>query len=329
MISLLIKPRRMKTAIIFSCFAKGMAEEHNRCPFPEMLTEPERTGMSIGEGAGSMHLWNGNDLCLGKMVANKCQYMGKAYGSCIQLGANEDAAMDCVDTFIFSDGSTLISQGIELSLGLAKKNVVIGGSGCYKGAKGLLRVEFIEDEDAFQYDLSKIENRDRGVNETPQDSSESIADDKNEDEDENTDNDSVDEDEVDLAGSNVDISDLKEVIQNANYASGQVSMTIEDLKYIAEEAGGDLHDFFDNADDLSGQVQVNVEDLSDLINQLGDLSEGMSDTMDALNDFFDNMFGRSGLILSRRSGSRRILSARHLEHSALRRRPSRSKMLPS
>jgi hypothetical protein len=130
------------------------------CTYHKTMTEPSQVDVQLGSGdeAGDMLVWDGNDLCDGLSAPDGCASIGKAYGTCINLSAkNPDAPlpnMDCVDTFVFPDGSTLVSRGLT-GVGVSK-DAVLGGTGCYHGAYGYLNSTYNEADNTFTYDLTTV-----------------------------------------------------------------------------------------------------------------------------------------------------------------------------
>jgi hypothetical protein len=133
------------------------------CAHPNIMTEATQVDVQLGSGdeAGDMSVWDGNDLCDGLSAPDGCASIGKAYGTCLTLStknSTDPAApfpnLDCVDTFIFPDGSSLITRGIVLDD--VDDSVVVGGTGCYYGAQGYAKVTYNEADNSFTYDLTTV-----------------------------------------------------------------------------------------------------------------------------------------------------------------------------
>jgi hypothetical protein len=59
-----------------------------------------------------------------------------------------------VEIFIFPDGSSLITRGIDLDV--VDEPVIVGGTGCYYGAQGYAKVTYNEADNSFTYDLTTV-----------------------------------------------------------------------------------------------------------------------------------------------------------------------------
>jgi hypothetical protein len=57
-------------------------------------------------------------------------------GTCIAFNASSDCL--AAETILFSDGSTLEFQGIERGAGAPSARTIVGGSGRYLGAAGIM-----------------------------------------------------------------------------------------------------------------------------------------------------------------------------------------------
>jgi hypothetical protein len=154
-------------ALVFS-FLQLLLVNHSialECTHPKIMTEPIPVAVHLGSGdeAGQVLVWDGNDLCDGNSATDGCTSIGKVYGHCITLSANSNPAdpnaplphLDCVDTLVFPDGSTLVARGIN-SAGDAV-SVVLGGTGCYHGAQGYVTVAYNEEENSFTLDLTMVD----------------------------------------------------------------------------------------------------------------------------------------------------------------------------
>eukprot|EP00588_Corethron_pennatum_P014882 CAMPEP_0194278776 /NCGR_PEP_ID=MMETSP0169-20130528/12090_1 /TAXON_ID=218684 /ORGANISM="Corethron pennatum, Strain L29A3" /LENGTH=189 /DNA_ID=CAMNT_0039023037 /DNA_START=142 /DNA_END=711 /DNA_ORIENTATION=+ len=152
--------------------AKGSKQD---CAFiPRFVSEPSDTdkyylpdGTMIedddGEGAsmtGGKWVWENNDICSGaipdKDACSGTNLLGKASGTCTTFPSND---CDSIDYFKFNDGSLLYFRGMDE--GKPGPSVVIGGTGCYKNAKGTINTELSEGDEVeagawYTYDLSKV-----------------------------------------------------------------------------------------------------------------------------------------------------------------------------
>jgi hypothetical protein len=133
------------------------------CTHPKIMTEAILMNVQVGSGEdpGDMLVWDGNDLCDGPSVTNLtvgCTLVGKAYGHCTFLNAKNLRPLpnlDCVYSFVFPDGSTLVVRGIDFA-GVDDR-VVVGGTGCYHGAQGYATVTHNEEENSYTYNLTMVE----------------------------------------------------------------------------------------------------------------------------------------------------------------------------
>jgi hypothetical protein len=135
------------------------------CTHPKIMTETSLPDVQLdsGDEAGDMSVWDGNDLCDGTSAPDGCASIGKTYGTCITLSAKNPADLDatlphrdCVNTFVFPDGSTLVTRGIDFA-GVDESVVVAGGTGCYHGAQGYATVTYNEEDNSFTYDLTTVD----------------------------------------------------------------------------------------------------------------------------------------------------------------------------
>jgi len=113
----------------------------------EMLTLVERndhtTDVDVGDSgpsAGDVRVWGPNPLY---DETNSDDTGATTQGSCVAL----DASFSCVlvETIVFSDGSTLQFQGVELGGATPSVRTIVGGSGAYLGATGIAEVAPTDD----------------------------------------------------------------------------------------------------------------------------------------------------------------------------------------
>jgi hypothetical protein len=88
-----------------------------------------------GRSVGDMRVWGPNPLY---DATDSSDTGARTQGVCIAL----NAAFDCVltETIVFPDGSTLELQGVGPGTGSSERTIV-GGSGDYLGATGVMAVE--------------------------------------------------------------------------------------------------------------------------------------------------------------------------------------------
>lgn len=93
-----------------------------------------------GPSVGDMQIWGPNPL----YDEGDTEDSGATtQGTCIFLNAERECMVN--ETIIFADGSTLQVQGVELTSGSSMRTIV-GGTGAYLGATGIVIVEPTEDQ---------------------------------------------------------------------------------------------------------------------------------------------------------------------------------------
>jgi hypothetical protein len=102
--------------------------EHNDS---ETVVDSGEPGTSVGD----MRVWGPNPLY---DEADTADTGARTQGFCVAL----NASFDCVvtETIVFRDGSTLELQGVGTGTG-AQMRTIVGGSGAYLGATGVMAVE--------------------------------------------------------------------------------------------------------------------------------------------------------------------------------------------
>jgi hypothetical protein len=102
--------------------------EHNDS---ETVVDSGEPGTSVGD----MRVWGPNPLY---DEADTTDTGARTQGFCVAL----NASFDCVvtETIVFPDGSTLELQGVGTGTG-PQMRTIVGGSGAYLGAMGVMAVE--------------------------------------------------------------------------------------------------------------------------------------------------------------------------------------------
>jgi hypothetical protein len=94
-----------------------------------------------GPSVGDWQVWGPNPLY---DEANAADTGATSQGTCFTL----HTAADCYanETIVFPDGSTLEIQGVESADGQPSRRTIVGGSGRFQGATGIVRVAPTADE---------------------------------------------------------------------------------------------------------------------------------------------------------------------------------------
>jgi hypothetical protein len=164
----------------------------NSCNYPKRIVQPVNEPYLVGTSsdAGDRWTWDGVAICeehkeeekpasgeSGNNPGNNgvargyylpdCNIIGWGYGSCIINLAPWDAKIvastDCVDYFLFNDGSQLLVSGLVPGGPVDKlpeipnpsMSTVLGGIGCYDGATGHVVITY-SDKYIITYDLSNV-----------------------------------------------------------------------------------------------------------------------------------------------------------------------------
>mmetsp|Transcript_8497 Transcript_8497/g.11694 ORF Transcript_8497/g.11694 Transcript_8497/m.11694 type:complete len:187 (-) Transcript_8497:114-674(-) len=108
---------------------------------------------------GDLLTWSENPLCRGHRMdcgeKNSRSLVGYAQGYCVGL---PNSAAECSDTWIFNDEDILTVRGPDFTSQDPPEGVlpVVGGSGCYKNARGYIKASFNSDDNVFIWNLSKV-----------------------------------------------------------------------------------------------------------------------------------------------------------------------------
>lgn len=94
-----------------------------------------------GPSAGDLRVWGPNPLV---DAANGAEVGAMTSGTCVALNAEFECLAS--ETLAFSDGSTLVIQGVQLPAPQPSVRTIVGGSGEYLGATGTMRVVPTDDE---------------------------------------------------------------------------------------------------------------------------------------------------------------------------------------
>jgi hypothetical protein len=92
-----------------------------------------------GPSVGDLRVWGPNPLF---DEADTADTGARTQGACVALNADFDCVL--TETIIFPDGSTLQFQGVERGTEHSERTIV-GGSGQYLGAVGVMQVEPTDD----------------------------------------------------------------------------------------------------------------------------------------------------------------------------------------
>lgn len=101
------------------------------------------TDVDLGEpgpSIGDMRIWGPSPLF---DEANETDTGATSRGFCVWFTATGDCLLN--ETIVFPDGSTLEIQGIQPATPMTSIRTIVGGSGQYLGASGVVTVEPAED----------------------------------------------------------------------------------------------------------------------------------------------------------------------------------------
>ena len=115
--------------------ASGVGEPHTMVRVEHAI---HRTTVDLGTpgpSIGDMLIWGPNPLY---DEANVTDTGATDTGTCVWF----DTAGDCLfyESIVFPDGSTMQTQGIQPAAAVPSEQVIIGGSGKYRGVTGVIHI---------------------------------------------------------------------------------------------------------------------------------------------------------------------------------------------